>query len=521
MEKIAASCVFKYLLLILAIIYSASFATWVLFEDNYYYYTIYDNVSDNPMIILYLLLGKFWVNNVSSNILSVNILGWLFCISSLILPYLTFVSRKNWKLYLNYLSIGIVFMGYWSQNLYNPDSPSLLIMVIMITLLLKRCCNNAWSFVVYAILSTILMAFKFPNILVLPVVGVFLYIDNLQHEKSQTKAISSALGYLMLTAMTYTVLMCIMLQTCDLIGYVQAYSNKEPVASRNTHDPFILFCWYRDDMMITIKHLTMVVGSVGCAYLFGFTKSKRIVIRLITLLFPIYILFKFRSEFFVESYGWKTFFGFSMTLLMLHNACHEGKFISYVKALLIVAFAFVMAAGSDTGLQKCALLFAAVSPIVLIHYRKLVGFNEISKGLLVIYIVGTTCLYTSFIKGANINSYINYPNATLFINKDAKSMLEERCRILKENKVDGHTIMYGIQRYAVETITGVRGNYKGSFFSFPNDDIETTNVVKLFNSDSKSVLIDYSKSVMLKEKIDFQHTELCQDSTTAYIYKHK
>lgn len=520
-EQISETSFFKYLFLSVAILYSASFATWVLFEDNYYYYTVYERASEFPMTLMYMLLGKIWINNISSNILSVNLLGWMLCISSIALLYFSFINRENWKKYLNFLSIGIVFMGYWTQNIFNPDSVSLLIMVIMLILLFKKCIRTSWSWMILALLSALLIATRFPNILVLPVVCIFLLTDYLQAKMSPAKAVGCTLGYLMLSVIIYGLLMCVMLQTTDLMGYIHTYLNREPVASRNTHDPFILFCWYRDDMMITIKHLTMVVGSVGCAYLIGFAKSKKTAIRLLSLLFPIYILFKFRSEFFVESYGWKTFYGFSMTLLLLHNAYHEGKFSSYVRALLIVAFAFIMAAGSDTGLQKCALLFAVISPLALIYYKKLVGFTEISKGILVVYLVGTTCLYASFIKGANLDSFINYPNATLLVNEESKTLIEKRCQILTDNKVGGHTIMYGIQRYAVETITGERGNHKGSFFSFPNDDIETTNVVKLFNSDPQSVLIDYSKSEMIKEKIDFQNTELCKDSTTAYIYKHK
>lgn len=520
-NQIFETSVFKYLFFIVAIIYSASFATWVLFDDNYYYYTIYDRATEFPMSILYMLLGKFWINNISSNILSVNLLGWMFCISSITLLYLSFISRKNWKIYLNYLSIGIVFMGYWTQNIFNPDSVSLLIMVTMLILLFKRCIRSSWSWVIIALLSALLIATRFPNILVLPVVCIYMFIDYMQNKISPAKAVGCTLGYLLMTAFIYGLLMCAMLQTTDLIGYMYTYLNRELVASRNTHDPFILFCWYRDDMMITIKHLTMVIGSVGCAYLLGFTKSKKTTIRLITLLFPIYILFKFRSEFFVESYGWKTFFGFSMSLLLLHNAYHEGKFFSYVKALLIIAFSFIMAAGSDTGLQKCALMFAAFSPVVLIQYKKLVGFNEISKGLLLIYLVATTCLYSSFIKGANLNSLVNYPNATLLSNEETKTQLENRCQVLMKYKIDGHTLMYGIKRYAVETVTGVRGLYKGSFFSFANDDLETTNVVKLFNCDSKSVLIDYSKSEMLKEKMNIQTTYMCQESNVANIYKHK
>lgn len=107
---------YKYPILILALLYSLSFVFWNINIDAFYWYEAVEFYKSSKMDSLSEWLGYQWKYIFPLDIAYFKMLGWLLCLSSVILVYLSFQSSKTWLKNLNYLSAGIVFMGYWTQS---------------------------------------------------------------------------------------------------------------------------------------------------------------------------------------------------------------------------------------------------------------------------------------------------------------------------------------------------------------------------------------------------------------------
>lgn len=511
---------FKYFLFLFSILYSLSFITWSLWEDNYYYYNLFGKYYDYAMIPFSLFVGKIFIDYVSENMLWVNFFAWLLCFSSVLIAYFGWTKKEKRLKYLNFFSVGLIFLGFGTFSMYGPDTFTLFFLVLSCYCLCKQPIEKFYTLFAVSLLTAFLIASRFPNILFLPVVAIYVGIRSYLSALSKLKGFGNALIYIVLSLLFYWLLMYALIGRADVFNAIRD-SLLVPVSSYNTHSIRDLMNNYRGDFFLSFKALAWFVGAIAIPFILGLTQNKNRILQVMGWFPLLYLLYKEQSQLVGVMYGWKSLFGFLIIFLMVCLIIKK-KFEPFftINSALVASAGFVMAAGSDTGLMKIGVFFSAISPIVLLEYNRQYKFNFYSGGILVIAALFALYYHVAPLKSFFPISITQYDKSTQVLSLYRKNQLENRLANVEKYGVKDHCIFCGILGFRVQAIFGSKLLYRNSFWQHADDEIEIDNIVRVMQSDSLCTVFDYNNSAMLKEKMLRVGAICVQQSEDGTIYKH-
>lgn len=179
----------KVLFLLSLIVYSISFCFWGRGNnDVYYWLNLYKANDVSLMVYGTYKIANLWCSIFGFNILSLRILNYLCNITALTLT-IAFYYKKNffsWKVLLCY-GMAVLLMGYGTFNEFSPYSLTFLLSSIIICIVLNNKINY-WSLFLLGVLSMLLTICRFPNILICPVLIIYIllksFTDSVGYKKS-------------------------------------------------------------------------------------------------------------------------------------------------------------------------------------------------------------------------------------------------------------------------------------------------------------------------------------------------
>ena len=160
----------KYLFLLLATLYSLSFNLWVSCADSFYWYSRCELYDGDFVYVLFLWLGNMWRRLTNDNIQLFWLGGWLLSMLSILIPYFFCLGRKEWVKNLPFLALGIALYGRYHYQLFSPDRLTLFFTICVFVTFWKTRLESKQSAFYIGVLSSLLTASRFPNILILVVV---------------------------------------------------------------------------------------------------------------------------------------------------------------------------------------------------------------------------------------------------------------------------------------------------------------------------------------------------------------
>ncbi len=497
----------KLLILSIALLYSIYEYSWgIYFPDNYYWIHISNNWENSPMTMLSLWSMDEWHSLFGRTLLAHRALAWIINTLIVLLTYFIFISKKQRNTYWYFLCGSFVIMGPGIAKTCTPDCHSSLLILILLWCSLNYVSlkfNKQWL-IAMGFLTALVIAARFPNIVCVPFVMLFLLLT----ANKKKIGITFAVCYLLLSLFIYWGLMSIAMGTTDVFGEIIDAFHRAAGSSNGRHSMVGLLLRYGKSVLLSM---------VACAILGGAwltinrLNGKPALVRFIfpTLCSTI-LLYEIFSNIGSGWHSWSVCLPSFVAIPLLYCAYKEWivrNTDNTFPMLLVVAMMFVPSAGSDTGFQKSMILACALMPFAI---NKLVKHNVGLINIAILFIIVTLtsilifnerALYHRFTSDIKPMKYILWEKWQVNKNKHLISSIESY--FIKDS-----TIFYGTDAHFLYCVTNTRMPYN-TFWMTKNDTTEINRAVEALKDSHRSVLVDLTKSdtILFANKGLRLHTE--------------
>lgn len=483
----------KYLFLLIALLYTFSYTLWFRWADGFFFLNRSQIYDKDIMELGSMWLLNLWTSIVGFDILSANILAWLLCVGALVVPYIALQTIEERRNNIYYLAIGILLMGCFTFNLYNPDAPSLFFLSCLSTLLLKYGCIGKYKIVLLGgILTGILMSVRFPNVVALPMVLVYILFK----EKGVLNRTKYSLAYSIISLTAYVSIICMLSRRIDFVNYFTASMKEALYLSDEEHGLYTLFHSYVFSLIPIAKKTIILVGATLLAL-----KVKVFAKWYFGLLFSMFI---FGFLYFIDGINTvngfrETFGGCTLALLLAISIFNKKDKNLVADYALLSCFIFVGAAGSDTGLMKIY-FFAVVACMIVLLNKDIVNKHKAAC----IFTICPLVLFSIYSFSAvffidhKYESVSKIPNITQFVSNQENCKIQQYYNIGKKN--DGNELfMYGHHAHYVYVALEKRPPFLMPFYMKSEDEKLIMLVFEQMSTFNNCVLVDLTNSEIMKQ----------------------
>lgn len=441
-----------------------------------------------------LFLLKNWTNIVGFNILSANILAWILAMGSLLIPYYFLQSTIERKANINYLTIGILFTGCFTYNLYNPDAPTLFLTSCLATVILYNIENvKCKTIMLIGVLIALLISVRFPNIVVLPMICLFLTLAG-NNTRSKIKNIVVCC---LTSAITYIGIICLLSGRIDFYGYFSTAITEGLQLSDDAHGFYTLFHSY----VFSLIPMIWKTGTLFSIFLFSYIVKlyRKWYYGLIVSLLLIFVLHKLGGINYVN--GFREMFGGCVILILFHYSwIHRKDKIELMRYFILFLLMFVGVAGSDTGLMKIYHFSVVVFLIITLRERILSKYkNECKFLLLPTLMFSIFSFYSPFFENKKYEVFSKINNVTQFMSSEEEKKIKEAAMAIKAVKKTEKLIIYGSKAHVIYSMFNIKLPYLMPFYMKAEDtkqiELAIRNAKKLHNA----TIIDLTNSEVLKQ----------------------
>lgn len=482
----------KIIAIILALLFSLSFYLWgVSLTDNYYW--IYNSrfFTDSIMCKLSLDGMKAWFSVFGFTLLSSRMLAWILNVSSVLIPYLFLLKKEERKIYVYYLCVALIIMGPGIAKCCTPDcftASMLSILMVVFIKFIQR--NHKFVFGLLLCISTaLLIAIRFPNIVVVPFVAIFMVL--MMDEKAKWQY---AIGYMVLSLVIYWLVMTLLLGDTNCISLLGDAFAKESGNSNGRHSLMGLFLRYCKSILLALIALfSIIIACITRTRLFYRRQKLGFIIAIVVGTFLSYsILGRIGEKF----HSWPVCITPIVSLPLLYVVYYAFKNKDYTNAWLCLFLGlviFIPSAGSDTGFQKSLMSACGIIPIAVVKY-----INVHKKMLYINIALGIMFSTSVFMYSDNLcnNNAVSSDKKLwgVFLNKrqlEHNQMIKED---LKPYYRTNHTVFYGLEAHYWYFYTDTKPLYNPGFWMLKNDKSALYNAIASLKRDPNNVFIDFTKS---------------------------
>lgn len=425
---------FKWSFFVLALLYSFSFTTWTMWCDPYYWLCMFDFYDNAKMSFLSCLIGKLFVSVIGRSVFYTNILGWLFSLGSVLTLYFGLLKQEEWGRYLNFLSLGLILLAGWTQNMYNPDTPTLLIFSILTVIIYKCKAFSLSSVMAVGLLLGLNVLVRFPNLLAIPVVALSVFvlnkINNIQVGQNLYRVILMAL---IATVIPLAVWIDLNLNSTELNSF----------SAGQTHAISNLLNSYCLGAEVAIFKTSIIIGVV---ILPQFLHKNRVLkwVLPIALLGTLFLLNYWHSE----CLGWRPSYAYVVMAGMVYLAYKTDSTDECVRTLCFISFSLVSAAGSDTAMLKTFPYMAAFAPLVLIRYDKKYGISSYLTSVLLVITIYSVIYNWGYYKERGPYSLSDNRHMSLLVPREDMEYTNEVIRVSRKYAIDEKKVIFYGYRYS-------------------------------------------------------------------------
>lgn len=482
----------KLLAFSLALALCLSFYLWgVTLTDNYYW--IYNSrfCEDNTMCRLSLEAMKAWHYTFGFTLLSNRILAWGLNVLSVLIPYCSLFGKEEREKNIYYLCAALIVMGPGIAKCCTPDCFTSLMLSVLIVAFIKftqgKCEKFAW--LLLCVSTALLTALRFPNIVVVPFVAVFMVLMKDVNRKWQY-----AILYVVLSMAMYWLVMTWLLGNTNCISLLGESFAREAENSNGRHSAIGLVLRYCKSILLALIALFCI--TIACLTRTKFfhqrKKSGFIVAGVVGVLLSYGILGRIGEKF----HSWPVCIAPLVSLPLLYVAYHAFKNKDYMNVwlcLFLCLVIFIPSAGSDTGFQKSLMSACGMAPIAIVKYTKIHKKTAYINIALSIMLVTSVFMYSDNICNNNAMS----SDKKLWGIMLTKWQLESSQAIkegLEPYYRKNHTVFYGLEAHYWYFYTDTKPLYNPGFWMLKDDDEALNSAIASLEEDPDNVFIDFTKS---------------------------
>lgn len=515
----------RYSLLVISILFSLNYMFWSIYPDAFYWINLFKDYPTEISCPLTLFIGYAWTSVFGDSLLSVRMLAWCVCMLSMFIPYLVFIPRNKWIDNMHWLSLGIIAIGYGTANLFNPDTVTVLLLVITVVVVLKmESYTKIW---LLGLITALAITARFPNIVSIFAVLLILIYDGIISKKRATQIIIQGGGYLLVTMACYYALITLFTGRLDLINAINEFLHTTGHVG-SSHAPKTIVAIYIYKVLNTLPVFLSELFIYG---LILWLSNRCISNRTVVLLLSALVLVCCMIPWMIDGINkWFIFLSY-MTLALICNIAYQdirkNEYRSSVILVFIVSLCATCFAGSDTGIKKMHPFIIMLLPIILSKLK----FNKTQRinSYIVSLIVALGCLYmflqhnfsaTSICDISSRNSKFDKISA-IFNTSKTNSFLDEFSNDLNTYVKGKPCVFYGIDySHLMYYLTDIKPIYDYSF-RMDRDNIEELRKIEIAIKKEKEVFFFDECGIMYEELISKMDVIRKTDYYTLYRYKSK
>lgn len=507
---------FRFLIFIFAILYSASFIFWNVSADLLYYFNLTESNSVSYMTCFSIMIAKLWLLICGKQIICLKLLGWLLCAFSILIPYCCLQKKTDWTRHLSYLSCGFVLMGSWTQWMYNPDSLTLFLTVLIVVFSVRSELTSGFSLCLLGILLALVTAARLPNAVLVPILCCFVfYRYHIQHLSlfCYLKAIVFT-GFIFFVS--YETVLYVLTNhdifyhlTPNTVG--TSFGKFEDI----THTPAFLISKYAQSFGWGVLNLIEVLLCITCLNFIQirFNLHKNLwygILVFFSMFFCFWIVFK----------SWYVLYSFIVLFIFLLLIRKQDRIENKLSILLIIVCSLVNPLGSDTGFLKSFFLLSAFVPLLLIAFR-----NKIRSSMLYMGFLFATMFFSSYFflyYLGHIEKHRYFTDLEYFkgvvVDKDTKDLYEGCYDLFRKYSSEKTIHVYGVpQVHVLKVLTNNAPISFDGYWQYPTDSVQIRAIVDRMDSGSIDCVIDYTSSPIMEYLMKDKSYTLHQENG-AYVY---
>lgn len=505
--------IFKFLSLLCALLYSFSFNFWCVTPDVFYWYNIsdfYESDFMQPYSLVLLYLIKFFTGN---NILLYRAIGWIISILSILIPYCFLNNRKQIICNIHFLAVTIVLFGPGTVQIFNPDVFTLLLMAILATFLIKTELKSNSNIIFASLLCSVSVFFRYPNILSIICVIVYLLLRDAFKKSGIQNALISVGSFILF----YIILFYITYHNINIVSYTaqRLLLAQEEVGPSHGILNLLHVYWdtFRRDFSIFAG--VVLLSSLGIKIFYNKVVEKKFILKWGLLLIICLFIYAYIRQIWLL-YHWMIVYSFIIISLLL-LWCYSAEYNVSIKLLTLLSIGMVCTAGTDMGLLKIFPFFAAFMPLCLIRYQKYLSLKKpYFLFLLLSMVFSCQIFYSQFNQCTNSPSIIS----NTFILKKDVNIYQNALRDYRKIGSKNNMIYYGVYNgHLMYAVTECKPLYRPSFWMFDDNEKEIAIISDIIRTNKKCVVMDFTKSQLLAEKLNnYRYNET--EFYNIYKYKH-
>lgn len=481
----------KIFILILSVLFSMQFMLWRPFDDLYYFINRTQFYDQEILCPFTHWLGYIWVSIFGTEAVLYRLLGWLCNIGSILLPYCLLQNREERRKNLLFLAAGIFIMGYWTYQIYTPDSPAALCFSALLV-----CCIKTHVFTIRRILlisffSALAVLSRIPNVLVVPLVMLFFYLRQAKNLQVTKKLLPST-WHLILFVIIYSAIFYVIhggFRFSEISGGVSNAANTD-----EAHTISGLIRTNINIVWITWRQLAFCASYVLLLWFIGLKESWHWFWKIILPLFTF-------VAFFIIAY-WD--YGFNMigpyccmaslvlAFLTIYNAKCEQTKDAYIESFFVCLAALFFSAGSDCSILKMLPVMAAFSPLILSKWFKN-NPGVVSASYICAFVI--CAIYSTSYRAIENTKPVGYEKSCMQWTTPAdKELRDHLMQDWTQYGVKDHSIFFGMPSHKMYQMTGSRILYNYGYWQTYRDHADVPSILKLMKQDRSLVLFVTDKS---------------------------
>lgn len=488
---------------VLSLLVSLSFYLWgVTLTDNYFWIYSCKEPEEMVMCLLSLLGMKAWFTVFGFTLLSERILAWGLNLLTVLILYGCLLRKEERSKYVYYLCGALVIVGPGIAKCCTPDNFTAVLMAMVIVsfvMMLKG--KRIVGFGVLSVSTALLVAARFPNIVVVPFVGVFLltmlkgrWLVRWQY----------ALGYVALSLVLYWGVMTLLLGETNCIGQLADSFAKESGNSNGRHSMMGLILRYCKSILLSMIALGSIMAACYGNKRF-FTRRRKLGLLVCVILGTV-LCYGILGHIGEKFHSWPVCVAPLVSIPLFYvayRAYHEKKCETAWLCLFLGMIVYVPSAGSDTGFQKSLMIAGGILPMAVAQVRKSVRrMTNVKLGFAIMVVTSLLMYQDKFCSNSALSSDpklrgVFLPEWELKANEEIKQGLKPWLR-------KDHTIFYGLEAHYWYFYTDSKPLYNPGFWMLQNDWEALDKAVTALGGNQNAVLVDFThsdKDYFLKSEI--------------------
>jgi hypothetical protein len=368
------------LILLILIAYSIYFNFYGIdLVDSFYNYNSFKNFSfqsASGLVFLTQFAGNLVFKYFGDTLLHYRIVNSLIYVIVFLIPLVLVPKAKLNSNYFFLILLVFILYSPMIQNILNYDTFSYFALIVLICVLINYFKNSSVTKVLFlGILSAVAIGFRFPNIIVIPILMFLLLLVNyLNFRKTIWKDL---LIYCSTVALSYSLIVLLFFGSYS--DYTQSLTSD---VSDSGYQMIDLLKSYFNGFLQIILYTTLILF----AFLYYKFKENLFPNRKIDYLIGIlfFIIFYY-FLIFNKSFGWQlslflsSIFIATSLLYFIYSINQDSRNNNFqiITLIAMLLFLFVPAAGSNTGLTRCSIMIVFV-PYLLVttpfNWKKIIIF---------------------------------------------------------------------------------------------------------------------------------------------------